>query len=263
MLNDHGTSPVSPRLAALADPLPRKRAGAIHPDDHVDNIVQAAPETPSSASASASPRLPSLSPRGRPATTHSGHHAVPLLPGGSPRVLLYGSAAHDAWRMHTSKERDKHAIQTTKSYYDTRKPTNAEIYAHIIIDNPKRAYQQKLKREAVDLDTRLLVQRVKDSKSGYRNEIDPWGARRERLKELDRVKAREALAKENARLAKQLQQRGGSAVVNHKADHDLQLARTAKYPVHMGHAINYEAEAQAHGRSWDNSMTNVALRSSP
>lgn len=103
----------------------------------------------------------------RPYTSSLAPSELPFLPSGSARILQLGSAAMDEWRLRTANARDAHAIANTKSYYDTQGGRLIdrlnEINKSLILNNPKRAEAQQHRKDLIELDNKLLKQRVIDT----------------------------------------------------------------------------------------------------
>ena len=95
------------------------------------------------------------------------------MPSGSARIVYHGSVAIDGWHLRTSKERDAAAIQNSKSYYNTQKhDPMLVLQRRLVLDNPKRAMAEAMKREAVELDNRLYNERL--SSKAYTSEYSEW-----------------------------------------------------------------------------------------
>lgn len=201
---------------------------------------------------------------------------LPILPSGSARIIYHGSTALDSFELRMSKERDARAIAETKSYYDTVrlsmspcgaryrnliccipqstlscysctiflcshvqfKPNDplAPLNRMLILNNRKRAMQEDYKRQLIELDNRLLQERVKgtpcslpppDLKArevGDRQLNNAIEARRRRFKAIER---------ENAGMRRRLHLQPPAVDTELKCGfgHDKNLERASMYPV--------------------------------
>ena len=236
------TPPVSPRLAHLSEPVRAKPPLEYTPlPPSPIRAVQPSPRKAKASAGSIGSTKSEKSDSRKPAATRAVSSAMelPLLPSGSARILLNGSAAVDGWALKTSKDRDAHAIRTTKSYYNTRIISGSLQYAHLVLDNPKRAMAEARKREAVELDNRLMNERVgsKSYTSVYKAKewravapISPTGARMKANKIAMRKLEHQKIDRENRKLIAHLLATKSDVCV-FKEDHDLHLSRTAKYPI--------------------------------